>query len=44
MAAGRHQMVWDGKDARGLQVASGIYVYRLETDGFVATRKLTLMK
>ena len=44
LAAGRHQMVWDGRDARGLQVASGIYVYRLETDGFVATKKLTLMK
>jgi cytoskeletal protein CcmA (bactofilin family) len=44
IAAGRHQMVWDGKDARGLQVATGVYVYRLEADGFVATKKLTLMK
>ena len=44
MAAGRHQMVWDGKDARGANVASGIYVYRLEADGFNATKKLTLMK
>ncbi|MFQ5604074.1 MAG: T9SS type A sorting domain-containing protein [bacterium] len=44
LAGGRHQMVWNGKDARGLPVASGIYVYRLETAEFVATKKLTLMK
>jgi predicted acyltransferase (DUF342 family) len=44
MAAGRHQILWDGKDARGQQVATGVYVYRLEADGFVATKKLTLMK
>ncbi|MCG8606270.1 HYR domain-containing protein, partial [bacterium] len=44
IAAGRHKMIWDGKDATGQQVATGVYVYRLETDGFVATKKLTLMK
>jgi choice-of-anchor A domain-containing protein len=44
IAAGRHQMVWDGKDAKGQQVATGVYVYRLEADGFVATKKLMLMK
>jgi hypothetical protein len=52
IAAGRHQMVWDGRDARGQQVATGVYVYRLEADGpsagsgqrFVATKKLTMMK
>jgi cytoskeletal protein CcmA (bactofilin family) len=44
IAAGRHQIVWDGKDRGGVLVASGIYVYRLEADGFVATKKLTLMK
>ena len=44
IAAGRHQIVWDGKDRQGEQVASGVYVYRLEADGFVATKKLTLMK
>ena len=44
IAAGRHSLIWDGKDARGLPVASGIYVYQMETDGCVATKKLTLMK
>ena len=44
MAAGRHKMVWDGNDARGLRAASGIYLYRLEAKDYVATKKLTLMK
>ncbi|MCG8603713.1 T9SS type A sorting domain-containing protein, partial [bacterium] len=44
LAAGRHQMAWAGTDARGLQVTSGIYVSRLEAEGFVATKKLTLMR
>ena len=44
LAAGRHRVVWDGKDARGQQAATGVYVYRLESKDFVATRKLTLMK
>ena len=44
MAAGRHKLVWDGNDARGLRAASGIYLYRLEAKDYVATKKLTLMK
>ncbi len=44
MAAGRHNVVWDGRDSRGLRVASGIYVYRLTTKDFVATRKLAITK
>jgi hypothetical protein len=30
-AAGRHEVVWDGKDSTGENVASGVYFYRLET-------------
>jgi alpha-amylase len=44
VATGHHQFIWDGADVNGLKVASGIYVYRLEADGFVATRKLVLAK
>ena len=43
-AAGRHKVVWDGKDVDDVRVASGVYVYRLEAKDFVATKKLTLMK
>ena len=39
MAAGEHQVLWH---AEGL--TSGIYLCRLETDGFVETRKLILQR
>ena len=42
--SGRHSIVWDGKDARGRQVASGVYVYRLKAGSFIARKKLLLMK
>ena len=44
VTAGHHQILWDGADERGSRVASGIYVYRMQADGFVATRKLVLTK
>lgn len=37
--AGHHKVEFDGAG-----LASGIYFYRLETEGFVRTRKLTLLK
>ena len=43
-AAGRYQARWDGADAFGRQVASGIYFYRVQTDGFSAVRKLMMLK
>jgi hypothetical protein len=42
--AGRHQMVWDGRDDNGNMVASGIYIYRFRAGQFVQTRKMLLMK
>jgi hypothetical protein len=49
--AGYHSVVWDGRDDVGNPVASGIYIYRLtvkslngETENFVSTRKMVLMK
>jgi flagellar hook assembly protein FlgD len=44
MAAGRHRVVWDGRDNRGQRVASGVYLYALKAGSFVAQRKLLLMK
>jgi hypothetical protein len=41
---GKHSFVWNGKDASGTDVTSGIYFYRLTTDGKVETRKMMLMK
>jgi flagellar hook assembly protein FlgD len=41
---GNHKVVWDGKDDRGNTMASGIYLYRLETGKHSETRKMMLMK
>lgn len=44
LSAGNHQVLWNGKDERGASVASGIYLYRMESVGFKATNKMMLMK
>ena len=41
---GRHEAVWDGRDDAGVGVASGVYVFRLETGGYEQTRKLVLVQ
>ncbi|HUV30542.1 MAG TPA: T9SS type A sorting domain-containing protein [Acidobacteriota bacterium] len=38
------QVEWDGRSASGRTVASGVYFYKLETDSFVQTRKMALLK
>ena len=35
---------WDGHDRNGGRVASGVYFYKLVTDGFQQTRKMVLLK
>ena len=35
---------WDGKNAQGEQVTSGVYFYTLETGQFTATRKMLILK
>lgn len=42
--AGPHQVVWDGKDEAGRQVASGIYLYRLRAGDMAITKKMTMLK
>jgi serine protease len=43
-SAGNHEVVWDGRDQGGNQVASGIYFYRMASAGSVDTKKMLLMK
>ncbi len=42
--AGYHRIIWDGKDNFGTDVATGIYLYRLETKTYNQTKKMMLMK
>jgi hypothetical protein len=42
LAAGRHDVVWDGRDRRGRSAASGVYFYRLNVDGQSTFRKMVL--
>ncbi|OYD16414.1 hypothetical protein CH333_03485, partial [candidate division WOR-3 bacterium JGI_Cruoil_03_44_89] len=39
-----NEIVWDGKDERGLDVASGIYLYHFETKGYSRHGKLILVR
>ena len=43
-AAGVHRLVWDGRDARGREVGSGVYFVRLEALEELRSRKITLVK
>ena len=43
-SAGSYSLVWDGKDDNQKSLASGVYLYRMETDGFAQTRKLLLLR
>ncbi len=42
--AGRHEVIWDGRNETGQQVSSGIYLYRLQSQKFTQTRKMLLVK
>jgi hypothetical protein len=44
LAAGTHDVVWDGRDDQGNQVASGIYFYKLRSGDFEDTKKMVMMK
>jgi len=41
---GRYQVVWDGKNAAGDLVSSGVYLYKLETQHTAIVRKLVLLR
>jgi choice-of-anchor B domain-containing protein len=42
--AGRHGLLWDGRDARGHPVASGIYFIRVEADRRLLSRRVTVLR
>ena len=42
--AGVYAIDWDGRDNRGREMASGVYLYRLQAGGQVKSRKLLLLR
>ena len=42
--AGDQRATWDGRNEGGSAVGSGVYIYRLEADGTMLTRKMNLLK
>ena len=44
VAAGYHTIVWNGRNESGHAVSSGVYLYRLEIQGHVVTKKMMFLK
>ncbi|MBI5472054.1 MAG: immunoglobulin domain-containing protein [Ignavibacteriae bacterium] len=44
LAQGTWKMAWDGHDDAGRQMPSGVYLYRMQADDFVAVRKMVFAK
>jgi len=43
-AAGEYSVNWDGTDENGLNLTSGIYLYKIITDNYISSRKMILIK
>ncbi|MDP6755704.1 MAG: T9SS type A sorting domain-containing protein, partial [Candidatus Marinimicrobia bacterium] len=44
LGPGVHSLIWSGKNMMGTSLASGIYFVEMETDNFIAHRKILLLK
>ena len=44
VSRGFHNVIWNGKDDFGKDVATGVYVYRMSAHKFVDAKSLTLMR
>ncbi|MCP4683872.1 MAG: T9SS type A sorting domain-containing protein [bacterium] len=44
LPAGVHRIEFDGRSDSGKRVASGVYFYRIQTEDFVQSRKMILLK
>lgn len=40
LPAGRHMILWDGRDGAGQRTAAGVYFYRMSAGDYRATRKM----
>lgn len=44
LPSGSHRVIWNGKDDNNRSVSSGIYMYRMDANGYTKTLKMMLMK
>jgi hypothetical protein len=44
LPAGKHMTNWDGKDAHGKDVSSGIYLYRMQAGPYIQNQKMILLR
>ena len=42
--AGRHSVIWDGRDDGGRGLGSGVYFYRMRVGEYVSVRRMVLVK
>jgi hypothetical protein len=42
--AGSYEIIWDGRDDKGIEMASGICFYRLKAGNYMETKKMLLLK
>ena len=41
---GWHEILWDGTNSSGNIVSTGVYIYMMQADGFLDTKKMVFMK
>ncbi|HOQ77235.1 MAG: C25 family cysteine peptidase [Candidatus Cloacimonetes bacterium] len=41
---GEHKVVWDGTDNLGNNIGSGVYLYKMQLNGYSKTKKMLLLK
>ncbi len=44
LPVGMHDVIWNGKNDHDLEVSSGIYFYKMETDSYTEKRKMLLLR
>ena len=44
LQAGSHSIVWDGQNSAGQAVSSGVYFYKLSSEGYTETKRMLLLK
>ena len=42
--AGSYDFIWDGKDYSGVDMPSGLYIYKLESNNIFLSKKMLLLR